>query len=215
MVNYNLTVESSPQGIAFKLTVSGQVLWVTSPKTLSFPTGTVIEVVAPKTVGQPVGTTEKNWVFKNWEDGSITVKRTITLTADTTITASYDKLAYIPVRRPERRSQKFTAKVDDAVYQLRTIYLKPMMVEQQDETATEQANLEAVLSKILHPKGLAGIMIHHYRNYSQELFSLRRRFTAETLNFEATALAQKWIKRGLNANILKEIASAFGIKIDV
>jgi hypothetical protein len=215
MVNYNLTVDSSPQGIAFKLYAADQVLWVTSPKTLAFPENTVIEVTAPMSVGQPVGTTERNWVFKNWEDGSTEVKRTITLTADTTITATYDKLVYIPVRRPERRSQKFTAKVDEAVYQLRTIYLKPIMVEQQDETAAEQASMEIVLGKILHPKGLTGIMIHHYRNFSQELFSLRRRFTGETLNTEASILAQKWVKRGLDADILKEVAAAFGVTLTI
>ena len=213
MAEYRLTINSSPQGVAFKLFVAGQVLWVVSPKTLTYPAGTVIEVTAPKTVGQPIGTTERNFVFVKWEDGSVNVKRTITLTADKEITASYDRLIYIPVRRPERRSQKFEAKVDEEVYQIRTTFLKPMMVEQQDETAAEQTQIELVLSRILHPKGLTGIMIHHYRNFSQELFSLRRRFTKETLNREASILAEKWVKRGLDIEVLREIAAAFGVTI--
>jgi hypothetical protein len=103
--------------------------------------------------------------------------------------------------------------VNDEVYQIRTIALKPMMVEQQEATTAEQARIEQILSKILHPKGLSGIMIHHYRNYSQELYSLKKRFTSESLNTEASILAKKWVDRGLDPDILTEIAEAFGVTI--
>ena len=213
MVDYTLTVESEPSGIAMQILALDKSYWITTDTTLTFPAGTVITVLAPYSVGQPIGTTEKGFRFEKWENGSTDVKRTLTLTANTTIKATYTKLTYFPVRNMDRRKQKYEAKVNDEVYQIRTIALKPMMVEQQEATTSEQAAIELTLSKILHPKGLSGIIIHHYRNFSQELYSLKKRFTSESLNTEASILAKKWKARGLDPDILTEIAEAFGITI--
>jgi hypothetical protein len=89
------------------------------------------------------------------------------------------------------------------------------MVDRQQQTATEQDILEMQVSKILHPLGLAGLFIHHYRNFSQELYSLKKRFTSLSLNTEGQIMAQKWQTRGLDPDILTEIALQMGITIDL
>jgi hypothetical protein len=221
MVNYTLTVESVPTGIQMNLHALGQAEWIVTNTSRSFPDGTVVVVTAPNTVGEPIGTTEKGWKFQKWEDNSTERTRSVTVDANKTITATYIQQVYYPVRHYERRATKFEKKTDEEVAKLRVTALKTMMVDQQTVTTAQQGRLENLVGDYLHKQDLYGTQIHHYRNFSQELYGLSRLFTGVVLNKEASLKAQKWLTRltadgQVEANIkthLQNIANLFNITL--
>lgn len=119
------------------------------------------------------------------------------------------------VRPAQYRQSKFIAKIDPDIIKQRIEAEKEFMIEQTIPIFKTQEQMEIAVGKLLSDKGLYGIQIHHYRNFSQELFSLTRRFWTNTLNKEATLLAKKWIARGLDKETLKEIAKLFNITLDL
>jgi len=213
MVDYDLTVQSTPTGVEMKVEALGQAFWRVTNFTETFADGTDIDVIAPQTVGEPQGTTELAWYFKEWENGSKDPKRTVTLSADTTIIATYEQQKYFPTRPPSRRKAKFEGKIDEDVMQLRVTALKPMMVDQIAVTTAQQTRMENLVGKYLHAQDLYGTDMHHYRNFSQELWGLTRLFTGVVLNKEASLKAEKWKARGLDETHLENVAKLFGITI--
>jgi hypothetical protein len=117
------------------------------------------------------------------------------------------------VRPPEYRQSKYTAKIDPDVIKDRITKEKDFMAEQTSSVFTNQEQFETQVGKMLNELGLYGIQLHHYRNFSQELFSLKRRFWNETLKKEATLLAKKWKSRGLEEDVLVKVAQFFGIEL--
>jgi hypothetical protein len=209
MVEYTLTLDSKPQGIMMMVEADGWTTQIMTPWSRAFPADTNITITAAS-----YGVVEqKGYIFVKWQDGASSVKRTLTLTADTTLTADYEEITYYPTRNPARRKGKFEAKVDHEVYQKRIYALKNIMTDQVKITAAQQEQLERMVGAYLNSLGLTGIQLHHYRNFSQELFSLKRRFQNESLTTEATIAAQKWAQRGLDTEILTKIASLLGITI--
>jgi hypothetical protein len=209
MVEYTLMLDSKPQGIMMMIEADSWTTQIMTPWSRAFPEGANITITAAS-----YGVVEqKGCIFVKWEDGPTSVKRTLTLTADTTLTADYEEITYYPTRNPARRKGKFEAKVDHEVYQKRIYALKPIMTDQVKITAAQQEQLERMVGAYLNSLGLSGIQLHHYRNFSQELFSLKRRFQDESLTTEATITAQKWAQRGLNTDILTKIAALLGITI--
>jgi hypothetical protein len=209
MVEYTLTLDSKPQGVMMMVEADGWTSQIMTPWSRAFPAGANIAITAAS-----YGVVEaKGYIFVKWQDGATDVKRTLTLTADTTLTADYEEITYYPTRNPARRKGKFAAKVDHEVYQKRIYALKPIMTDQVKITAAQQEQLERLVGAYLNSLGLTGIQLHHYRNFSQELFSLKRRFQDESLTTEATIAAQKWTQRGLNPTHLQKIAALLGITI--
>jgi len=213
MVDYDLTIQSEPTGIEMSVKALFFSQWIVTNKTLTYADGTVIDVIAPDVCGEPKGTTEKGFKFIKWENDSIDRKRSVTLTADITIIAYYEKQDYYPVRHYDKRDAKFSAKVDEEVYAMRTTALKPMMVEQQEVTSAQQVHMEKLVGDYLNKQSLYGIKIHHYRNFSNELFRLKRLFKNEVLNKEASLKAEKWKTRGLEQTHLENIAKLYGITL--
>lgn len=213
MTDYNLTVDSTPQDIPVQVTITDKADWILTPTTRTYVSGTSITLNASKTCYL----TDKVYSFDHWTitggSDSTDIKQTLTLSATKTYTAIFLETGYYPVRDPSRRSWKYDKKNDGEVAQIRTIALKPLMVDRMQSTATEQDVLEMQVSKIIHKTGIVGMMIHHYRNFSQELYSLKKRFTSESLNTEAQITANKWLSRGLDPDLLIEIASQMGITI--
>jgi len=208
-----LTVNSTPEGIPVQITTPDKAYWIITNTTVDLEDGITVYLKAVNSYYSS-GT---GYGFTSWKLDSGTPSSDplleITMNANHTAEATYTAIGYYPVRNPSRRHTKYEKKTDEEVAQIRTIALKPMMVDQVQTTAPEQDRLEATVARILHPKGLSGIMIHHYRNFSQELYGLKRKFTDESLNTEASIIARKWKDRGLNEDILKEIATALGITI--
>lgn len=78
-----LTVDSEPQGVPF--TINGVATATRYSQTLQDGTYTIV-----------MPTTFNSYSFKQWEDGSTNLTRTINLTADTTIKATYAALPAPP-----------------------------------------------------------------------------------------------------------------------
>jgi len=221
MVTYTLTVQSTPIGIEMKVQVLGLSFWRVTNFSEDYDSGTVITVTAPATMGEPIGTSELSWYFKKWENNSTDPKRVVTLSTDTTIIATYEQQKYFPTRRPDRRKDKYEGKVDEDVYASRTTALKDMMVSQIEVTTAQQTRIEELVGAYLNKQDLYGTQIHHFRNFSQELFGLVRIFSNTALNKEASLKAQKWVTRltadgMLEADVkthLQEIANLFNITL--
>jgi hypothetical protein len=221
MTSYSLTIDSSPQGIPVQVTTPDKADWIMTPTTRSYEDTTTLTIKAPINAVLLVDDINTGYGFQDWTLPDLSKDtaniQTVTVSEDATFTADYLATAYYPVRHPARRSAKYTAKMGSAtseqVAQSRTIALKPLMVDMQQTTATEQATLEFMIHSIVHDLGITGIFIHHYRNFSQELYSLKKRFTTLTLQKEAQISANRWQTKGLDKDILTEIALRMGITI--
>ena len=214
---WSLTIESSPSAIEISVKIGSEVFWIVTPHTFTFSENTEVEATAPPVFGEPQESPPLFWRFKEWsgdiEDPPTNRKQVLTVEGVETITVTFEEQKYFPTRHPTKRRDKFEAKVDEDVYQARTTALKPMMVQQQEVTTAQQANMEKLVGTYLNNQGLYGTEIHHYRNFSQELWGLKRLFKDATLNAEASLKAEKWKARGLDPTHLTKIAKLLGITL--
>ena len=119
------------------------------------------------------------------------------------------------VRSAATRSTKYEKKLDGDVWNVRYEALKPMMVEQINAAYAVQVHYEAKISDYLERQGMFGIQKHHYMNFGFECWRLRRQFTSLTRTQEVRLRAEKWIRRGLIAEHLIQIARLFGVTLVV
>jgi hypothetical protein len=198
-MSYTLHVHSVPTGIEMSVKTPTESIWVVTDKDLTLEAGIEVTVTAPNVIGEPIGTTEKGFKLVKLEYNSSDVypERSVTFTLNSNITvlATYEQQVYYPVRHYERRATKFEKKTDEEVAKLRVSALKTMMVDQQTVTTAQQGRIENLVGDYLHKQDLYGTQIHHYRNFSQELYGLSRLFTGVVLNKEASLKAQKWVTR--------------------
>jgi len=117
------------------------------------------------------------------------------------------------VRSAITRTNKFNAKWDGSVVNQRLTEYKSFMVEQVGVAYPVQEMIEMKVKDYLEPLGMYTIQQHHYMNFAGELWAKSRMFTGETLRMEAELVASKWLRRGLNATHLVEIARRMGITI--
>jgi len=119
----------------------------------------------------------------------------------------------MPTKPSTYRIRKFDAKIDAEVIRDRFLKLKPSMVEQQDEVFSTLERFENQTKELLEQKGIQTFQIPYYLCYMRELYKKSvRSFTSETLINEELAIRTKWVNRGLNDAILKDIARLFGIE---
>jgi len=217
MVTRTLTLQSSPTGIQINVSHGQQSYWRVTNTTIVVDDGTVITLIAPSVFGEAVTTPQRGYYFTQWKDNSTILgterKLQVTMSADKTAKAYFEQQIYYPTRRPDRRIDKFEGKADEDVIAIRTTALKPMMVNQQESTTAEQTRLETLVGKVLETEALYGLELHHYRNFSQELYGLSRLFKGATLNKEASEKAKKWKARGLTETRLQKVANIFNITL--
>jgi hypothetical protein len=116
------------------------------------------------------------------------------------------------VREQVYRQKKYEAKLTGDVVKARFDALKEVMAEQTSARFGELATIEdSVKKEILEPAGVPSIQIPFYLNVARELYSKSRTFTGETFNTEATLVAQKWVARGLQKEIVNRILQKFGV----
>ena len=130
-----------------------------------------------------------------------------------TLHVYYDEILSYQTRSPTRRATKLQAKTDEEVAQIRTTALKPLQVKNQAITSYEQTGMETKLGTVLCALGIVGNDQHHYRNFAQEIWGLKRTFTQLTLTNEAKLRANKWYARGLTWATLQTTAKLQGIDI--
>jgi len=199
MVTRTLTLQSDPTGIEIKVQHGSVSYWRVTNTSIVVDDGTVITLIAPSVVGEPVATPELGWYFKEWKSNGTLLGSEravqITMDADKTAKAYFEIQEYFPTRRPTRRTDKFEGKIDSEVMASRTTALKSMMVDQQRSTTAEQTRIETLVGSALETEALYGSQLHHYRNFSQELYGLSKLFRSATLNKEASLKAEKWRTR--------------------
>ena len=117
------------------------------------------------------------------------------------------------VRSATTRKEKYNAKLRGSVWNARFTELKDIMVEQTGHRYPEQVYYETKVKAYCEAQGMYGLQLHHYLNFAFRLWSFARRFTQATLRNEAIEEANKWVRRGLTATHLVEIAKLFGIDL--
>lgn len=117
------------------------------------------------------------------------------------------------VRPATTRATKYEKKIDGSVINQRITAQKDFMVEQVRTMYPIQAFYERKIKAYLEPIGMYGIEQHHYMNYGGGLWARYRTFTGQTLQMEAEAWANMWLRRGLNPTHLIAIARIFGIDL--
>jgi len=117
------------------------------------------------------------------------------------------------VRKATLRIKKFDVKIDHDVVRDRFLKLKPLMVEQEGEVFSALERFENETKQLLESKGVPVYQIPYYLCYMRELYKkVARSFTSETLKNEELAIRTKWVNRGLDNDILMDIARLFGIE---
>jgi hypothetical protein len=117
------------------------------------------------------------------------------------------------VRDPVFRSAKYENKIDADVAKARITALKPMMVDQQ---TVQQANMQQIEEKaktVLESYGVPSIWIPIYLSFAKALNKKAGNFTQATLDAEAQYVYDKFKARGLNANVLVDVAKTVGVTI--
>jgi len=116
------------------------------------------------------------------------------------------------VRESRLRIKKWDAKIDPSIVLQRFSTLKDISKEKLDTYFVNVVGVEKRVKEFLETQGIKTIEIAFYLAYAREL--LGKTFgsiTEETLRNEELAIRSKWVNRGLNDNLLKEIAKMFGI----
>jgi hypothetical protein len=116
------------------------------------------------------------------------------------------------VRETRIRSIKWDKKIDPLIVFQRFSSLKGISKEQLDPFLTQVVGIEKRVKEFLEKQGLFGNQIAFYLAYAREILGKTfRSLSSETLRNEELAIRIKWVNRGLNDNLLKEIAKMFGI----
>ncbi len=117
------------------------------------------------------------------------------------------------VRGSEIRIKKWDKKVDPAIVLQRFSALKNISKEQLQTYFSDVVAIETRVKELLEKQGVATIQIAFYLAYARELISKAMySVSSETLRNEELAIRQKWVARGLNDNLLQQIARLFGIE---
>lgn len=118
------------------------------------------------------------------------------------------------VRDAMLRIKKYEQKLDPTVIQTRFTALKEMMVDQVNVRFADLVTFEnQVKLTILEAAGIPTINIPFYLNYAREVYTKGQRFSGTTLCNECSLILDKWVARGLDRDVLTDIAEAFGVTI--
>jgi len=118
------------------------------------------------------------------------------------------------VRDPFRRTAKYNVKIDPTSVANRFEGLKPSMVEQVGHRFPELAIIEAKAKANLDYHGVSVIKIPFYLSFIRQVYKIVRVHPGETGVTEAGYLKTKWVNRGLDDAICKDLVkNIFGITL--
>jgi len=119
------------------------------------------------------------------------------------------------VRESRLRKETWNKKIEPELIGKLWKDIKDVAYEQVSKGLDNLVEWEQKAKKVIEKHGVPLFDHPQYINFARELGEISKKFTKPTLNKEASALAQKWHLRGLDAKILKEIAREFGIDIEL
>jgi len=105
------------------------------------------------------------------------------------------------------RAEKYAAKLNGEIIKQRYDATKALSVEQETAAIQEQIKIDAQIKIIAENAPV--ILQHFYMAFAKEICKKRKIFQAQTLLNEIEILQQKWIKRGLDWNILDNIKTFY------
>lgn len=120
------------------------------------------------------------------------------------------------VRDADRRTAKYTAKINGDVIKNRIDALKPMMVEQATNRFATLVTKEEATKALLVGWGVTSIEVPFYLSYARELWGISLRHKGTIAENEACLACKKWgdVKRGLDMYYLETIAfDVFGYDV--
>ena len=113
----------------------------------------------------------------------------------------------------ERRIRKYEGKIDPDAVARRFELLKSRMAYGMASKIPTLVNLELTVKQICAKYGVPSYLYAHYYNVARELFKVTNTHIGDTAKAEAQLVVNKWATRGLNADILAEIAKLFGFEV--
>lgn len=119
-------------------------------------------------------------------------------------------LAY---RTASQRVRKWDAKVKGDVYAMILEDVKPLALERFAPYQVTHEWLISLVKNIIGKYGFDHQITQEYMWYAQRLWYLTQRYRSKALQLESDAIFVYYVYRGRSETILREIASALGIKI--
>ena len=115
------------------------------------------------------------------------------------------------VRDATTRVQKFKAKVDADVIRSRIAAYGDYMKQLQETKQAEVTEVQSAVRSILDEHGINPVFTMPYMACALELYKITKKYSGTTKENEAKICLDKWYARGLNAEVLVDIANYFGI----
>jgi hypothetical protein len=113
----------------------------------------------------------------------------------------------------EYRARKYQAKFDPTVVSSRFTAVKDLSVEQTNAAQSALKSIEDQIKSILAAHALPTWQNIPYLNAGRAMFRKARNFTGATFENEVLAIIEGWASKGLDRDILAEIASIFGVTV--
>jgi len=119
----------------------------------------------------------------------------------------------MPKPRAFVRHRRWTLKTSPDLWHPRLSALHPVSSELVRHAYLGIDQVYVKVSRILDKHGVVGCLRGGYRSYAEELWKQSIMHTKGTLNIDANAIFFKYFGYGLDCDILREIAFAFGIEV--
>jgi len=113
----------------------------------------------------------------------------------------------------EYRARKYASKMDPTVIGSRFTAVKDLAVEQTNAAQAQLAAMESQVRTILASHAIPTWQNPAYLNAARQMWRKSKNFTGDTLVNEIVAIIDGWAAKGLNRDILVEIASIFGVVV--
>ncbi len=111
----------------------------------------------------------------------------------------------MPVRSSIRRMQKLNANFDPDAIRDSLMRQRDSILEQQAVKQAELEKIENMTKLLISDEGVGSALFVSYLNYARQIWKIKNTFTSKTLKIEADIMLYKWVRRGLDENILKRI----------
>lgn len=114
-------------------------------------------------------------------------------------------MRWVPVRSSIRRMQKLNANFDPDAIRDSLMRQRDSILEQQAVKQAELEKIENMTKLLISDEGVGSALFVSYLNYARQIWKIKNTFTSKTLKIEADIMLYKWVRRGLDENVLKRI----------
>jgi len=117
------------------------------------------------------------------------------------------------VQSPTQRSRMWDAKMSPSIIAAHLESTKQLGLEKMQYYQAAYQHILDTVKQILWARGVETHLVHEYTWYALELWQLTQRFKGNALRLEAEGTYLRYMYRGRDKLVLREIASALGIKL--